>query len=215
MKKLIVTITALIILMTSDHAAANDSDMKFGVKAGVNLASWSLEDPQGFDQKMKMGFAFGPTLNYKIQDKLFLNVDAVFSQKGATLEKSEGGQTVTNTASATYISVPAAVSYKLMDEKNYTLGANAGVYLGLLMGKIKSETESVVGTTETESDGESLDYGLSFGVDGSFNVADNWINFDIRYELGLADVSKAPENPNAKNTKDTNTNIAILFGYMF
>ncbi|MDR1348706.1 MAG: PorT family protein [Prevotellaceae bacterium] len=90
MKKIIFILTALI--MTLD---ANAQNLKFGAKAGMNVASMSAASYSGEKEKdsdMMIGFHVGGYVNYSISEVLGLQGELLFSAQGANKTDEMSGK---------------------------------------------------------------------------------------------------------------------------
>jgi len=162
-----------------------DRSTRFGVRAGMNLSSFSGEDAG--DSGMKAGFCGGVFINIPIGDKFALQPELLYTMKGTEYEESSiyGDFSVSTTLH--YIDVPILLQFS----PHKKISLSAGPYLGLFlsgsdkmkmdmdfMGEIISDEESY----DIESDEVSNpEFGAVFGasfVTGKFDLG-------VRYSMAL------------------------------
>ncbi|MFT3824103.1 MAG: porin family protein [Chitinophagaceae bacterium] len=162
--------------------AASQAQVKFGAKAGLNIADFAGKDAEG--TKAKVGFHIGALVQLPLIDKLSLQPELVFSTQGAK-ENDEDGDLKMNVS---YINVPVLAKYTFIEG----LSAQSGPQFGFLISaKAKAEGEKV----DMKDYFKKLDLSWVFGA--SYVTPMN-IGFDLRYNLGLTKVGKGDIAGDAK-----------------
>ena len=199
MKK--VTGLVLIILMAFIAVPAK-SQLKFGVKGGLNISSVHLNSDI-LKADNVTGFQIGPMIETTIP-LIGVGLDAaiLYSQKGMDV-KSETG-TATN-VKTDYIDVPVNLKWKfgLPIIKGYLA---AGPYIGFRVGgdKFWEIPGSVVGQVKAKNFSAGLNFGAGVELISHLQVG-------INYGLGLTDNYSAEKyDLNAKN-RGWSVTAAILF----
>jgi len=187
MKKIILSLFAVAALGLS----ANAQEVKFGPKAGINIANLNGGD---IDTDMKIGFHVGAFAEILFTDKFALQPELLYSAQGA---KASEGDVKTN---LDFINIPIMAKYYVIDN----LAVEAGPYVGFLM---KAENKADAGSMDIKDDMSSIDFGL--GIGASYNL-DNGFFGGARYNLGLSDVQKDNDGDAIKNGV-----IQISVGYKF
>ena len=187
---------------------------QIGVRLAANLANISVSPDDGLSHSSKIGFGAG--LFYRIQaGNLTIQPELNFVQQGAKSEFSLLGTNVTSSITMNYLQVPILVKYGFgdMDAVNYFV--QAGPYLGLGMGKVKSETcagsdceTSEINYGSGDEDVKGLDFGLQLGA--GVNITSN-ISVDARYVLGLSNFQNNPTGD--ASSKHNAINVGV--GYKF
>lgn len=149
---------------------SNQVQAQLGVKASLNIANVSLEDASiaGADFSSKLGLGIGVFYKLKLSDQLTLQPELNYMQQGTKLSEDVFDETYESTFSLNYIQIPVLFKcgFGNMNATNYFV--EAGPYLGIGIGKVKSES-CLDGKCETiENDYYSediegpkpLDYGL-------------------------------------------------------
>lgn len=191
MKKIILTVAAICAV-----SFANAQDIKFGVKAGLNISNVTGDYQNEFDAKSLIGLQIGGFAEIGISDKLAFQPELLYSMQGAKTEFSESFEGFSASGESTlklnYLNVPLLLKYKLADKFSIL----AGPQVGLLMSAeqeftftetFDGETFSESGTEDVKENYESIL--LSFNVGASYSITDN-IFVDARYNLGLSNLLK-------------------------
>ena len=199
MKK--VTGLVLIILMAFIAVPAK-SQLKFGVKGGLNISSVHLNSDI-LKADNVTGFQIGPMIETTIP-LMGVGLDAaiLYSQKGMDVKSETGTSTNVKTD---YIDVPVNLKWKfgLPIIKGYLA---AGPYIGFRVGgdKFWEIPGSVVGQVKAKNFSAGLNFGAGVELISHLQVG-------INYGLGLTDNYSAEKyDLNAKN-RGWSVTAAILF----
>lgn len=199
MKK--VTSLVLIILMAFIAVPAK-SQLKFGVKGGLNISSVHLNSDI-LKADNVTGFQIGPMIETTIP-LIGVGLDAaiLYSQKGMDVKSETGTSTNVKTD---YIDVPVNLKWKfgLPIIKGYLA---AGPYIGFRVGgdKFWEIPGSVVGQVKAKNFSAGLNFGAGVELISHLQVG-------INYGLGLTDNYSAEKyDLNAKN-RGWSVTAAILF----
>lgn len=199
MKK--VTGLVLIILMAFIAVPAK-SQLKFGVKGGLNISSVHLNSDI-LKADNVTGFQIGPMIETTIP-LIGVGLDAaiLYSQKGMDVKSETGTSTNVKTD---YIDVPVNLKWKfgLPIIKGYLA---AGPYIGFRVGgdKFWEIPRSVVGQVKAKNFSAGLNFGAGVELISHLQVG-------INYGLGLTDNYSAEKyDLNAKN-RGWSVTAAILF----
>ena len=199
MKK--VTGLVLIILMAFISVPAK-SQLKFGVKGGLNISSVHLNSDI-LKADNVTGFQIGPMIETTIP-LIGVGLDAaiLYSQKGMDVKSETGTSTNVKTD---YIDVPVNLKWKfgLPIIKGYLA---AGPYIGFRVGgdKFWEIPGSVVGQVKAKNFSAGLNFGAGVELISHLQVG-------INYGLGLTDNYSAEKyDLNAKN-RGWSVTAAILF----
>lgn len=194
----------------------NAQTVKFGVKGGVNLANLT-GDVQ--DASMKVGFHAGGLAEIKIAENFAIQPELQFSLEGSkTTDRNSGtgfSRTSEDDLSLTYVNLPVMFKYYILTDK---LSLEAGPQVGFLASaKRKFDTTTNTGGTIVRTSGSddvkdqfnSVNFGFNAGA--GYNFTEH-IFTSIRYNLGLADISKNDSN---NNSKINNVVVQFSLGYKF
>lgn len=188
MKKLILTVAAVFAF-----GFANAQEVKYGVKAGLNLSTLTGDIE---DVKSLAGFHAGGFVEIKLMDKFAIQPELMYSTQGAKSEYtfSESGFVVDaeEKVKLGYINLPIMAKYFVAP--GFTI--EAGPQVGFLL-SAKNEydysasgfgmTESESGENDIKDDTESIDFG--FNVGAGYEFTEN-IFVQARYNFGLTNIAK-------------------------
>ena len=181
MKRISLPILLGLLLATTVSFA---QDFKLGPKVGLNIANQGGDA----DSDARIGFNAGVTGLYSLSDKFSVGADVIYSLQGANYEMTTGvGETDTKPLNASYINVPIyAQFYPVAD---LGLDVKAGIQPGFML--------------SAEYDGEdfsdfykSFDLGIPVGVGYEL---DNGLAFDVRYAIGVLNISDLDDDSNVTN----------------
>ena len=169
----------------------SQAQIKFGVKAGVNLSNVGGKDAAGASSLI--GYHGGIQANIPLAAGFSVQPELLYSAQGTKVpvETSGDGDEIIITKVAThmnYLSLPLLAQY--------THGSGAYVQTGpqlsyLLSAKVKVNGES----TDLKDDFKKTDLSWVLGV--GYAIADGKIGFNIRYNFGLTKLGKAADGESA------------------
>jgi opacity protein-like surface antigen len=169
MKKILLTAAAVFAF-----GFANAQEVKFGVKAGLNLADWSGDNADGIDSRV--AFHVGGLAEIKLSDKFALQPELLYSSQGG---KADGG-----TYNVDYINIPVMAKFYVVDKFSIEAGPQVGF---LVSAKAKPDSGDDV---DIKDELKSTDFGANFGL--GYNFTDN-ISAGVRYNLGLSQIVDADD----------------------
>jgi opacity protein-like surface antigen len=202
-------------------------NLKWGVKAGLNLSSISNFATDDEDDKMKAGFHVGAFGQYMFTEQLGVEAGLYYSLLGAKSEFSESDDDYSSesktTANASYLQLPITAFYKFNINKNLSIYPSVGLYLGYgIGGKVKTEYSDVALDDIDDSESGSykddffidedgikhnkFDFGLTFGL----NLQYGHFIGGVGYDLGLTKINDYTLDKDLKNR-----NFKISVGYVF
>jgi len=204
MKKLLLTAAIAVFGIIGIQA----QDMRFGVKAGINIANGAGDVE---DADSKIGLHIGGFAEFMFSEKFAFQPELLYSMQGYKYEESETvlGETFTaeEKIKLDYINIPLIFKYYATEG----LAIEAGPQIGFLA-SANSEFE-VSGFGEDESGEEdikdfykSLDYGLNVGLSYTLDMG---VMFGARYYYGLANIADSDD------FDEKNSVIQISVGYKF
>jgi hypothetical protein len=196
MKKVILSIA----LLTGISAAAQAQSIKYGLKAGASLTSFSGSDSDG--SKSKFGFNGGVLANFAFNDLISLQPEVLYSMKGA---KEDGSDLRLN---LNYIDVPVLVKVATgATGLFFELGPQVGF---LASAKLKDDSNSA----DAKSVVKSVDFGYAAGL--GFQ-AESGPMVGLRYNGGFTKVGKnATLNGYTLEAGDArNSAFQLYVGFMF
>lgn len=202
MKKIILTAVAVF-----GFAFANAQEVKFGVKAGLNISNFSGDVE---DNKSRIGFQLGGFAEIKISDKFSIQPELLYSAQGANSKEVDNANDYTfeEKINNSYLNIPVMAKFYVTPKFNVEVGPQIGF---LLSSKTKFE-ESLAGVSvsakeDTKDVFESTDFGLNFGL--GYDLTEK-LSIGGRYNLGLSNIVK-----DAGDFKVQNSVFTFSLGYKF
>ncbi|MCX8532523.1 porin family protein [Chryseobacterium luquanense] len=230
MKKLILGIavlsTSLAFAQTTPTSTSSSSPVRFGLKAGMNVASLS-KDAGLEDQKSKIGFNAGVFANIPIAESFSIQPEVLYNQLGAKVESRDEftvlGTTTRNVQSYStnldYISVPVMFQYNFVPNFYIEAGPEFGF---MVSAKNKGDRTTTVtnasGTsTSTASYTDDIDkdnlntFNFGVGIGAGYYFTDN-IGLTARYTAGVTDVAK--DRPSGSDAiRNNNFQVGLAFKF--
>ena len=177
MKKL-----SLLVLVIVFSVQSFSQGLDFGIKAGVNFAN--ITDATGLTNKT--GFVVGVFAGVKLNDKLGVQGDLLYSQQGAEFDAGE--------IDLNYVIIPIVIKYYITESLNLQAGPQFGFVVD---DNIKEVVNGI-------SEAESFDLSAVIGAGFEFPFG---IRVSGRYNIGLTDIMKLGDGKNAVAT--------VAVGYSF
>ena len=177
--------TVLVILCIIAFSGAKAQQVKFGVKAGLNVATIHGEN---LNTDSKLGLHVGGLVELKLSDSFSIQPEVLYSQMGTENDA--------NQLKIDYISLPVMAKYYIVDGFSLELGP-----------QISFLVDDVVKTNDGGSldpDIENYDLSANLGLGYQFKQG---LFVQTRYNLGLTAIQ---ENPDIKNGS-----FQISVGYQF
>jgi len=235
-----VLVPAMLLLLIATTVTA-ESQIKFGVKAGVVMANLSGDgwdtieemDSVSIEKKYLMGMAGGLFVEIPLGTSgVSLQPEILYVMKGGKGETTVEDVTMTRKLKNDYIEVPVLIKYSFATAGKASPFMFAGPVAAFnISSKVQDQDppdEPGFGDFDVEN-AKSLDFGLTIG--GGLGLAvgpKGKLTFDLRYTLGLGDafedVDEADFDENKMYLVDDetgdalkfkNTDIRFMVGYMF
>lgn len=197
MLKKIVMMTAVLVMAGKLSMAQN---LSFGPTVGVNFA-----DLHGLkNTSLKSGLAAGGFFNYSIKTSFGIGAQILYSQMGANINEN------TDQINLNYIQVPVLATY-YFGTKNEAGSIRPKLFVGPHLNFLLNSSNKA--GNDINPDGtrfNAVDFGATLGGGLNYNLGSkSWINFDVRYGIGLIDISKDP------NVTMTNRGLSVNLGVSF
>ena len=200
MKNVISILMTVLLICTLGISTAQSQDMRFGAKAGLSLyntttsfsgGGFSVDDTSD----RRLGFAVGAYAIIPINERFSFQPELMFVQKGGKFTDEDDflnddffndddffdGEGGTAELIFNYLDIPLLVRFDIPVEGSAAPYLTAGPVVGILL-SAKEEFNGESSSIDDEM--KTLNFGLSLG--GGFFI--NRLHFDLRYEIGLADI---------------------------
>jgi hypothetical protein len=176
-----------IALVFAATVTASAQERAFGVKAGASFAVFALDDDSGLDYDHRIAAAGGAFFVLPVARHVSVQLEGLFSPRGAKLFDEELG--ATSTLLLDYLDFP--VLARVDGPRLGSLHLFAGPYFGIRVGATRQIASSgpgfTAGTREDMGDEvERFETGLVVG--GGVNIGRRWL-VDARYSWGFSTVN--------------------------
>lgn len=149
--------------------------VKFGPKAGLNIASLSIDNT-----KSLIGFHVGAFAEIMISEKFAVQPEIMYSAQGAKADEGDGELKLG------YLNIPVMAKFFVAEG----FSVEAGPQIGFLMNAEDSDG------TDIKDSFETTDFGINVGLGYSLPMG---VMFSGRYNIGLSDTVKNNVGDAAKN----------------
>lgn len=205
MKKLIlglaITAGSLAFAQTTTTKSTSSSDVRFGVKGGMNVSSLS-KDASLEDQKSKIGFNAGVFATIPVAESFSIQPELLYTQYGSKavytdFENNNNSLKRSYTTNLGYIAVPVMFQYNFVP--NFYVEAGPEFGFNIVAKEKFDQTLVVGGNTTTTSGTEDIDkdglntFNFGIGLGAGYYFTDN-IGVTARYVAGVTDVAKDRQN---------------------
>lgn len=196
-------------------ATVSYSQVRFGLKAGLNLAGVRIDGPDAPDTETLPSFHLGGFLDYAVNDFFAIQPGLLISGKGFKYNETILGTSLKAEVKPIYIDIPVMLILRT-DIGGVKLFGGAGPYLGFgIAGNYKvsgaGQTEDGDINWGSDEDDDHLkrgDLGLILG--GGLEL-DNGLIFSLNYQLGLNNTDPA----GSRDFKQMNRVLGMSIGYLF
>ncbi|MGI6342709.1 MAG: porin family protein [Bacteroidales bacterium] len=179
---------ALVLLLATITLVAN-SQVRFGVKGGLNITNYVLDDEKIDDNDAKYGFNAGIYFRLPVAGFISLQPELLYTQKGSKIEMTKYRVVINTKSSTDYIELPVLLDFAVFD----ALHVQVGPYFSYLINKeaitSNSSNNSIINQVKEEFKKvklNELDYGLAFGA----SFVSRRLELSLRYNHGLQTLGK-------------------------
>jgi len=191
--------------------SVNAQDVKFGPKAGVNLASFTGDDVGDLDGRTS--FHVGGVAEIMISEKFAVQPELLYSSQGASSSFEDASEKEDFTAKVDYLNLPIMAKYFVADGFSIEAGPQIGILLS-------AETEfdyvdkefpefSESGTLDVKDGVSDIDFGVNVGL--GYKLPSG-LNFAARYNIGLSNIN---DEEGTNIDENQNSVIQISVGFLF
>lgn len=204
--------TILCVITIFAFGFSNAQDVKFGIKAGLNLSSWT-GDTQGMNLRPRLGINVGGFAEIRFLDQFSIQPEILYSAQGTRFKNV--GATVNGQYfkgdikwNLSYINIPLMFKYTTNNKSYFEAGPQIGF---LTSAKVATKLTQYSQTVEQDAKQmfESLDFGFNVGV--GYNINEHLIT-NLRYTIGLSNIAKTDSGD---NTKIHNGTLSLSMAYKF
>ncbi len=198
----------------------------FKIMGGLSMANVAFEDDGDVTDKptYKMGFIAGVGYEHGFSPNLFVEVDALYHQKGFKFEDKGTDYETKLVLKTDVLSVPILVKYKFSEgtspyvaggfEGSFVLSSNVDLTETILMdGEVVSEEKT---SEDVKEFTKSTDFGLVFGGGLEFSMGKTNLVIDGRYYMGLSNsLDTGDEGEDASDAWIKSRAFVVMLGLRF
>lgn len=178
--------------------SAASAQLKYGAKAGLNLANIAGDMP---NTKMKIGFHLGGFAKIPVAESFTVQPELLLSTQGTKTEFSYEGIESDSKLNLTYINIPVMAQY------NHESGffAETGPQFGFLV-SAKSKTDE--GKVDAKDGLKTFDMG--WGIGAGYLTKSNF-GFNARFNFGLSNIAKTEEGDGDGKAKNSVIQVGVFY----
>lgn len=181
----------VMMILAGDTSTALAQDRQVGLKAGVNVASVVFEgDSSDSYNERRLGFLAGGFTVLPVSGTMAIQIEALFSQKGAKFSVEEAN--IEATLELDYLDIPVMLRFQGPASGSTRLHVFGGPSMGYRMGARSKVSDTTFDFAEgsidnIEDEVERFDFGIvaGAGVDIGRRIV-----VDARYSWGLRAINK-------------------------
>lgn len=164
---------------------------RIGIMAGATYSN--LRSSDDLELKNRTGSIFGVSLQFPVGQKITLQPELQFLNKGAEF-RPVGVRENSGNVRLDYVEIPLLLRYdfaRTIIGPHVYIGPSVGWNVGCEARYTSTDTEAAPFTTDCDDDGfkpKTLDYGLTAGAGVDLNFGGIGATAGLRYGIGLADI---------------------------
>ncbi len=192
----------IFLLLTVMTLTAANAQIQFGAKAGLNLANVSVSgDNGGNSYAMKPDFHIGALVSIPAFSSFTIQPEIVYSGQGSKVSDNDPSDP-SGTFNFSYLNVPVLLKY------NASCGffGETGPQFGFLL---SANAKQGGNSVDIKSSLKSSDFDWVFGVGYILPVN---VGFDVRYNLGLQNLSSDASNGGSIKNGVFQIGVFYMFG---
>lgn len=216
MKKLILGIAVLSTSLafaqtttTTTTRSMSSADVRFGIKAGMNVSSLSKNETLE-DQGSKIGFNAGVFANIPVAESFSIQPEVLYSQYGDKYDYVVAGNRYSYANHLDYVTVPVMFQYNFIPNLYVEAGPEFG-FMVSAKNKAKNETNNDVLAESGNYKDNFNTFNVGIGLGAGYYFTDN-IGITARYVAGVTDIAKdRPANSDAVRNNAFQVGLAYKF----
>lgn len=180
-----------IVLLTSGAAQAQ---IAIGGKLGLNSSTQAELGQLYYNNEFLLGTQAGIQIDYRFHPILSVQVEGNYISKGSKHDLDGTYENNDVSRKLNYVNIPVLLKTRFGSElglnEKYKMFLYAGPYYSKLISATDyADSEDISEISDIENEAKESDLGLSFGGGFSYVLKNkNELFFDIRYDMGLAEV---------------------------
>jgi hypothetical protein len=188
-KNSMILLSALMLISTATFA-----QLGYGLRTGAAVTTFANKGDITDNSNVTMSYTAGAFLDLPLSKSFFIQPEINYLRKGRSDETSE-----LNTAAKTdfmvhYLQVPVLFQYRDVSDSHKTVFyINGGPYAAFALNNQMRPSEAVQLT-----DNKKTDFGATLGIGFQTPICKQQIRFDLRYDIGMAEIGNQPADYRTK-----------------
>ena len=190
----------ILILLTNISINAQTTEIKFGVKSGINMSKYTPDVYVGnsriLDYQGKIGFYIGGYSNIKISEKFRIQPELLFSNQGTiavfediTLTDSNGipignEEDIKYKINESVVSLPILLQYFVSEKFNLEGGIQLGYIINRKEEVLENPFNQFLGNNFQNNNMENDKFDLGFNIGLGYKILEN-VRINTKYFLGI------------------------------
>jgi hypothetical protein len=186
------TWTVVLIFITANAY----SQSKFGLRQGAAVTTFSEKGDLLDNDHITGSYAASLFCDLSLSKSFVLQPEINYLRKGRNNETFELNTTIPTDYMVNYLQVPVLLQFRdarSMEKSGSYFFVNAGPYAAFALNN-KTRTDNGLPI----SDANDTDWGATFGVGYQTPIFKQNIRFDLRYDMGLSQISNQPSDYRSK-----------------
>jgi len=176
---------------TTTTRSMSSSDVRFGIKGGMNVSSLS-DNADLADQGSKIGFNAGLFANIPIAESFSIQPEVLYTQYGDKYDQVVLGNRYSYANHLDYVAVPVMFQYNFIPNLYVEAGPEFG-FMVSAKNKAKNETNNDVIAESGNYKDNFNTFNVGIGLGAGYYFTDN-IGLTARYVAGVTDIAKYRPN---------------------
>lgn len=195
------TLKFVVLLLLAGNLVSAQN-LSFGPMAGLSVSNLSGKE----DTRSKTGLVAGGFFNYSSKKWFGVGVQVLYNQLGAKLSASN------DAINLNYLQVPVLLTYYLSGD-NSVGSFRPKLFAGPHVNFLLNAKNNAGNDLNSKGVYKNSDFGVTLGGGFNYALADRiWLNFDVRYGIGLTDAKQAPDVDVANRAFGVNVGVSFPIG---
>jgi hypothetical protein len=171
------------------------AQINYGVRNGLAVTTFAPKGNLPDNNNVTFSYTAGAFLDLPISKSWFIQPEINYVRKGRSQETSELFTSIKTDYMIHYLQVPVLLQYRDNQKNDHksTFYINAGPYTAFAL-----DDQSKPSLTNKPGASKKNDWGATIGIGMQTPIYGKDIRFDLRYDLGLAEIANQPTDYRTK-----------------
>lgn len=172
------------------------AQINYGIRNGIAVTTFAPKGNLPDNNNVTFSYTAGAFLDLPISKSWFIQPEINYVRKGRSQETSELFTSIKTDYMVHYLQVPVLLQFRdneMKDDHGYILYVNAGPYTAFALDdQYKPSLANMPATSKKN------DWGATIGIGMQTPICGKDIRFDLRYDMGLAEIANQPTDYRSK-----------------